>query len=156
MFLDIDDTILDFNIKTKEEFDALPFGIKPANGAREFLLWCAQHFEVRWCTCWTLRGDLWPDDLDKLASAFNLSKKMLASFANPNGWRENKTESFDWPEIEAGRDFVWIEDGILSRELEILETKGLLDSFIRTNSTEDPNAIEKTKHILMWRFNLPE
>lgn len=151
-YLDVDDTILCWNIKDQEEFNKFPHGI-PATGAKDFIYWLNTHFEVRWLTSWAPCGELHPFDVVKLSKTLDINEPLLEYFTNPFPWESRKTEGIEWG---TSRKWVWIEDGLLPDELDLLEERGCLDNYIFVNVSIDRNGLLGVKQKLIERFNLPE
>jgi hypothetical protein len=149
MYLDVDDTLLVFN-KSWAGFGA-PM-------VAEFIHWALEHFEVRWLTSWCPSGIMLPVT-DGLSGAENLSYRLnygvsteiLASIKNPKEWFEYKTEAVDF---EDPRPWVWVEDGLVYKERELLNNKNLLNNFYPTNVSIDIRALQITWKRLADRFEL--
>ncbi len=141
LYLDVDGVLL----------SADNLGLKPARGVINFLEWAKKHFEVRWLTSWTLSGKF--ENKKALAFWLKCPVSFLDGMENPKSWYDTKTEGIDF---EDARPWVWIEDGILREESELLSSLGMLDRYIHNNCFEDEDALIKTKEILKKRFSIVE
>jgi len=146
MYLDVDDTLL--------RWDNLRPGT-PGNQAKEFVEWAKKNFEVRWLTAWCPSGKMGDIGKNRLATAFRVKPEFFNDMDNPKSWgmSDNKTDAIDFDDP---REWVWVEDEILQREIYILTTRDKVDRFIKTCVTEDPDALIKTKAILKQRFHLDD
>lgn len=147
MYLDVDDTLV--------RWDNLRPGT-PGNKAKEFVEWAKKNFEIRWLTAWTPSGHMGDYGKDRLAKIFKVEPLFFNDMDNPLSWgmTDNKTDAIDF-DVEP-REWVWIEDEILQREVYVLTARHKLDRFIKTNVTDDPDALIKTKAILKQRFHLDD
>lgn len=152
MYLDVDDTILTSNDAIWEAtYGNLPKGyvvpadtIIPAPGAGEFLEWATEHYEVRWLTFKCPSGVMHPWWVKTLARALKVPEEMIASIRGISfAHTFNKCDGINWEEHAAGREWIWIEDDIDQRELQILAGRGCLSRWIRCNVTEDPYALKR-------------
>ena len=135
LYLDLDDTIVSWE------------GGRPhaAPGAREFVLWALEEFEVRWLTTWCPGGEMEEKLLGDLARMLELHPDVLRHIRGCE-WREggSKVNGIAWLEhLVRGRRFVWLEDdkGVQERERRFLEDAGLLGSYRYCNVTEDRDAL---------------
>lgn len=149
LYLDVDDTLLIWP------------GPVAGCGAREFLRWAKQHFEVRWLTMWCPRGDL-GDRASVLATLLNMERAELAEIVNPVPFwvtysSRDKTQSIQDGAIAERRPWVWVEDPYLSRyEQEWLrEYPDYAANYYETAVSSDPEGILRTWKILSERFQLP-
>ncbi len=160
LYLDIDDCILMFPNGTtghewlKTYYETYKYGIG-APGVREFIPWALKHFEIRWLTMWTMCGRLDSQGNERLEKLTGVSSDLWEQIINPLSHRYNKIEGIDWKEIESGRKFIWLEDELLSEEIESIKNMNVLDSYIRCNVSEDPYALYKAWHVIKERFQLP-
>ena len=117
---------------------------KPAPGLRDFMNFILLHYEVRWCTSWAISGTMSPTNLEYLSEITELPVELWLQVQPSLPWDNFKTEAIDWKEIDAGRPFVWVEDGLLPEEEEILHERSIYDWFYYTNVLEDKTALLKT------------
>jgi len=125
---------------------------KGSNGLEEFMTFAFEHFEVRWLTTWGhFQGCLDEKGLETLSNFTKLPIDLWKKVKPNLGWEDLKTEGINWPEHVAGRRFVWVEDGLLPAELQILAERGFLDCYIHTDIFDDPDALIKTHEKLKSR-----
>lgn len=150
VYLDVDDTLLRFppvpakklvhRLKKGELFEGLP-----APGVQDFLFWLKENAEVRWLTMWAMRGTMHPELEEKLARLLDVPQDLIAGWHNPLDWGGTpgglKTSGINWDEHEAGRPWIWLEDGILLDEREILKEKKVFSRWIECNVSRNPQAL---------------
>jgi hypothetical protein len=154
IYLDIDDTLVTFPPhQTPEWWAEHPDG-GLADGAVAFLTWAHEHCEVRWLTYWCGRGYLAEQDIAKL-ERIGLPRELTRRIVNPMRWFDVKTTGINWEEQRLGREWVWLEDGLLTAELAELEARGCLFRYLRTNSSEDPDALRRSWNQLAAMLQLP-
>jgi hypothetical protein len=135
LYLDLDDTVLKWT-------DGNP---GPAEGAREFVLWSLDRFEVRWLTRWCPTGEMEERLLRDLCRMLELDP---AVFRHVRGfdWEStgSKLNGIAWLEhVVLKRPFLWVEDeyGVGERELSTLRALGLERCYLHCNVSEDPLAL---------------
>lgn len=149
LYLDLDDTLLTWKSG----------GPQAAPGAREFLLWALERFEVRWLTRWCPGGEMEDRLLHDLARMLQLPAGLLAPVRGFD-WAgtESKLNGVAWLEhVVLGRPFAWLEDqhGCGDAERGFLEAHGLLASHVHCNVTEDAGALRRAHSSLAERFAAP-
>jgi len=137
LYLDLDDTLLSW--ATGEP--------RAAPGAREFVLWAASRYEIRWLTRWCPGGAMEDHLLDALCRMLRLDREALRAVAGVD-WEgaESKLNGIAWLEhLVLGRPFLWLEDetGAGERERRFLEEHGLLGAYRHCNVTRDPGALRR-------------
>lgn len=146
MYLDVDDTLL---IWTNNHLGVA------APRAAEFINWSLDHFEVRWLTMWTLSGKMPTDRAQELSDRFGhtIEPKIFEyHIENPNSFSSFKTSGIDFDDP---RPWVWVEDGILLKERQILESHKAYHNFYKTNVTLNVVELQRTWKLLAMRFQLP-
>ncbi len=157
LYLDVDDTILMFPPWRDRAWWEANKGGAPANGVREFLEWARATCEVRWLTAWCTSGKLKPEGVTRLATLLKVPEALIAGCDNPLGWGiVNKTEGIDWSEVDAGREWAWVEDGINDSEMAVLKGRHVEDRYYHTNASTNPDALLVTLQKLQDRFPSPE
>lgn len=146
LYLDLDDTVISWA------------GGRPhaAPGAREFVLWALEHFEVRWLTTWCPGGEMEESLLGDLCKMLNLPPHWLRHIRG-FAWEEgqSKLNGIAWLEhLMLDRPFVWLEDGygVRERERSVLAAAGLLDCYHCCNVTEDRDALRRVHETLRQRY----
>lgn len=135
LYLDLDDTIVSWA-------DERP---RAAPGARDFVLWALDHYELRWLTTWCPTGDMAEELLEDLCSMLSIAPDVLQHIRGFD-WEssESKLNGIAWLEhVVLGRPFLWLEDdfGIGERERSFLARHDLLGSYRCCNVTRDPQAL---------------
>lgn len=151
LYLDVDDVLIMFPPYRDEEWWENNKGGAPANGVQEFLEFARRHMEVRWLTSWATSGWMPYDRLEKLSGILKVPTVLIEGFENPMRWFNNKTTGINWEEHKAGREWFWIEDGILEEEIQMLKDKGCYDRYIHVNTSYDPDDLLKALDILKER-----
>jgi hypothetical protein len=135
LYLDLDDTLLSWQ------------GGRPraAPGARRFLLWALERFEVRWLTTWCPGGQMESSLLADLCTMLEVETSRLGHIRGFS-WEAtgSKLNGIAWLEHMAWeRPFLWVEDGYGVREAErsFLAAQGFLDRYRHCNVTEDPMSL---------------
>jgi hypothetical protein len=136
LYLDLDDTVLAW-------VNGSP---GPARGAREFVLWALERFEVRWLTTWCPSGEMEQGLLADLCLMLDLEPETLCHIRGFD-WEStaSKLNGIAWLEhLVLKRPFLWVEDdyGVGEREIEVLRGLGLEGSYIHCNVTHDPLALQ--------------
>jgi hypothetical protein len=134
LYLDLDDTIISWE-----------GGPHAAPGAREFMVWAMDRFEVRWLTTWCPGGVMEEGLLGDLARMLQLPADDLRHIRGFE-WHEegSKLNGIAWLEHKVfGRPFFWLEDdyGFQYRERRFLARERLLGSYLHCNVTEDPHSL---------------
>jgi hypothetical protein len=135
LYLDLDDTLLSWA-------EGHP---KAAPGAREFLLWALENYEVRWLTTWCQDGRLKESLLQDLCKMLQVEPDTVQHIRGFD-WQVSdcKLNGIGWLEhVALGRPFVWLEDdyGMGERELQFLAAHGWSESYYCCNVTRDPQAM---------------
>lgn len=145
LYLDLDDTLISWA------------GGRPhaALGAREFILWALENFEVRWLTTWCPSGEMEDRLLHDLCRMLGLSPDRLRHIRGFD-WEaaDSKLNGIAWLEhLVLERPFIWLEDdyGMRERERSVLSRHGLLDSYYCCNVTEHPDALAHLHETLRQR-----
>ncbi len=152
-YLDVDDTIL---------CHPAPGASLPAPGIIEFLRFLSEHFEVRWLTRWCPGGRMREDQLTSLAECLGMRADELRGIVNPGAFEDAeppegmpaKWRALDWPAIERGRPFVWIENALPPEDRAVLAARGLLDRWIPCDVTARPERLREVQTILEERFGV--
>jgi hypothetical protein len=150
--LDIDDTLLDHGA-------GVDGGAAPP-GAAEFVRWLQRHFEVRWLTRWCPLGCLSDEQCETLALRLGLRPGELRRVRNARPFVERitsyeKHHGIDFAEADAGRPFVWIEDGLIDADRRELARRGYGDAYVPCNVTERPERLAEVRRELAARFGIP-
>jgi hypothetical protein len=137
LYLDLDDTLLDWS---SGEPEAAPL-------AREFVLWAAERFEIRWLTRWCRDGRMEAELLKDLCKMLDLEPLAFDAVQGLD-WSEGdcKLNGIAWLEhLVLGRPFLWLEDetGAGERELRLLEEHGLRGAYCHCNVTRDADALAR-------------
>jgi hypothetical protein len=150
LYLDIDDTIISWE------------GGRPhaAPGAREFVLWALERYEVRWLTTWCPNGEMGESLLGDLCKMLELPTDLLRQIRGFD-WEagDSKLNGIAWLEhLVLGRPFIWLEDdyGMQAREKAVLSELALLDSYYCCNVTENAGALEEVQRVLRRRETADE
>ncbi len=139
----------------------------PAPGVAAFLRFLARHFEVRWLTRWCPGGRMREDQLRLLEQHLGVGADELRCIANPGAFTDEpatwgaagspaKWPALDWPAIERGRPFVWIENALTPEDRAALAAHGRLGAWIPCDVTADPHRLTAVRHILRDRFRLDD
>lgn len=149
LYLDLDDTLIAWT-------DRRP---RLAEGAREFLLWALDRYEVRWLTRWCPDGRMEEERLTSLQHLLGIPRERLAGLIGMD-WSASgcKLDGLAWLEhLVLRRPFLWIEDeyGVGERERRFLEAHGLSDRYRHVNVTRDPGALRRLHAELAARENGP-
>ena len=137
LYLDLDDTVISWS------------GGHPhaARGAREFLLWALEHYEVRWLTTWCPNGEMEETLVRSLHQMLEIPVGDLRAIRGFDwDFSQCKLDGLAWLEhLVLQRPFLWVEDdyGLREREIRFLEANGLWDRCRRVNVTEDPDALAR-------------
>lgn len=137
MYLDLDHTLVSWR------------GGSPhaGGGAREFVMWALERYEIRWLTTWCPDGEMSDSLLQDLARMLGLSPALLQEIRGFD-WADtgSKLNGVAWLEhVVLGRPFVWIEDeyGFGARELAFLDEHGFSGAYRHINVTEDPDSLQR-------------
>lgn len=128
VYLDIDGTILDKNTG------------EPASDLKNFLEYITTNYSVFWLTT-HCKGDM--EHLNAYLDRYINDPELLelTNKIQPSTWETLKTEAIDF-----SQPFIWLDDDILQYEQRQLEQKGLLNSWIKVDLTNNPNhLVEITK-----------
>lgn len=134
LYLDLDDTLISWR------------GGNPhaAPGARDFMLWALEHYEVRWLTTWCPNGEMEKSLLADLCKMLKIETATLRRVRGFDWQGHSKLDGIAWLEhIVLHRPFLWVEDdfGFGERELHFLAAHGLLDRYRWCNVTEHPDSL---------------
>lgn len=146
LYLDLDDTILSW---ASGRPTAAP-------GAREFVRWAIERFEVRWLTRWCPGGEMEDKLLGDLCKMLQLPTTLFRDVSGFD-WAgtESKLNGVAWLEhVVLGRPFVWVEDqhGCGEAERGFLAAHGLQEAHLHCNVTEDAEALQRVHQALAERF----
>lgn len=135
LYLDLDDTIVTYA-------DGTP---RAAPGARDFILWALETFQVRWLTRWCPDGRMSGRLLADLCEMLLLPRSALRGVRGFD-WRagRSKLNGIAWVEhVVLERRFLWIEDeyGVGPFERAFLARHGFGTSYRHCNVTRDPAAL---------------
>lgn len=142
LYLDLDDTVISWE------------GGRPhaAPGAREFLLWALEHYEVRWLTTWCPNGEMEEKLLHSLHQMLEIPFSRLRAIRGFDwDFSQCKLDGIAWLEhLVLQRPFLWVEDdyGFAEREICFLEAHGLLDRYRCVNITDNPDALARLHTML--------
>lgn len=134
LYLDLDDTIISWS------------GGKPraAAGAREFVLWALERYEIRWLTTWCPTGEMEASLLGDLCKMLEIDVEALRAIRGFDWEGRSKLDGIAWLEHTVlRRPFLWVEDdfGFGEVELEFLAQHGFLDRYRWCNVTEHPESL---------------
>jgi hypothetical protein len=135
LYLDIDDTLISWE------------GGRPraAPGARDFVVWALEHFDVRWLTTWCPEGEMAPGLLHDLCRMLDLPSQSIARIRGIPWDREtSKLNGIAWLEhLVLGRPFIWLEDehGFQERERTFMVANQQLHCYRHCNVTVDPSSL---------------
>lgn len=140
LYLDLDDTL----VAWPEGREGSP---RAAEGARDFLRWALERYEVRWLTTWCPDGRMAAELLSDLGRLLDLPDEALEGIRGMD-WSGSrcKLDGVAWVEhVVAGRPFLWLEDdyGFGERERRFLEAHGMADRYRHVNVTEDAGALAR-------------
>jgi hypothetical protein len=150
LYLDLDDTLIRWA-------DGTP---RAAPGARRFVLWALERFEVRWLTTWCPTGDMPGSLLNDLCTMLELEPKRL-EHVRGFSWdaTDSKLNGIAWIEhLLMGRPFLWVEDdyGVQERERQFLADHGLTRHYRHCNVTEDPMSLTRLHHAMAEEWTAGE
>lgn len=114
------------------------FQLRP--GVSSFLTWATKHFECKWLTCWPEKA------LRELAKAtYGFSGAPFPEYVE---WGPgNKTDGIDYT-----REWFWIDDGPVGREMRDLADRGVRDRLIRVDGN-GPDELERVRTVLQERLD---
>jgi hypothetical protein len=145
LYLDIDDTLVTYSRGRPEA----------APGARDFLLWALEHFEVRWLTTWCPSGTMDPDLSRDFCHMLKVEPDVIGRVRGHDwAFSSSKLDGIIWLEhLVLGRPFLWVEDDYGAGDLErdVLERLGLGASLLSCNVTRDTNALVRLHERLKSR-----
>lgn len=150
LYLDVDDTVLEFNHQRKAHIG------QAAPGARAFVQWANEHFEIRPLTMWACSGQF--HDGTEIAKLVGMTKEWWEGLRgrphSQTSWMD-KLDGIDWTEVGMGRPWVWVEDALLTRELRELRRLGMAEHWVECNVSKEPYALYRVMPLLRERFQLP-
>ncbi len=163
VYLDIDDTLLRSHEDSLVWYQHTPRTrrlFRPAPDAREFFLWADANCDLRWLTYWAPYGYMSDRHVDYLTFLLDVPVRQIRdvrgkqwAFMQGDAPNSGKCNGVDWIEHEAGRPWVWVEDGLPPDEIAELRQRGAWSHFIRCNVTENPNAMTRAFAIVKRRFS---
>jgi hypothetical protein len=128
------------------------------DGAREFLLWALERYEVRWLTFWATTGEMDLVRAHSLAGILGVDVERILSIRGLDFSEHlDKQDGIDWVEVRKGRPFIWVEDAnyVGDNLRERLERKGLLDRWIACDVTNDKDALKRIHRALEEQWQSP-
>lgn len=154
LYQDLDDTIFTYNQDLWTGDGGLPIyefnAIVAAPGAKEYFEWASEHFEIRWLTGRCPRGILHADLAEQMSKAIGLPAEFFSSI-HGNPWFGSNDEKCAGIDFTDPRPWVWVEDGLVTKELSLLNQKGLLHCWYPCDVTRNPHALEQI-HALLRKF----
>lgn len=134
LYLDVDDTLISWR------------GGSPhaAPGAREFLLWALELYEVRWLTTWCPSGEMEESLVGDLARMLRVDRAVIRDIRGFDWEGLSKLDGVAWLEhVLLDRPFLWVEDdyGVGEAEIEFLAAHRMLDRYRWCNVTERPDSL---------------
>lgn len=146
MYLDVDDTLLRY--PNGREDDPVV-----ADGAREFLAWALDAYEVRWLTRWCRAGEMPEDLVDDFCKMLDVEEAVVHGICGLDWtFSDTKLNAIAWLEhLVLDRPFLWVEDdyGVGTLERRFLVEHGLEASWRRCNVTERPAALRELHQTLL-------
>lgn len=145
IFLDVDGVLLRFPTQdnVREFYAKYPEGAATPK-VHEFLKWLNVYFEVRWLTAWCPSGWMNWERRRNLSQVLNVPESLLQQFDHKHPWGEYKTDAIDFTEFQGtNRQFRWIDDEILPKELLTLERWGVTDWWIKTDCNDAPERLQE-------------
>jgi hypothetical protein len=145
LFLDIDGVC---NGWTGNEADLHPeyFGaLCRVPGATEFFRWAVGRFEVRWLTAWSVNnaGAMREERVPELAWLLGVEEDEIRAVRSAPWDGTDKTTGIRAVIGESGREWIWLDDDRMERELASLEAMGATDRLIHVDCLKDVRALEK-------------
>jgi hypothetical protein len=136
LYLDVDDTLVSWR------------GGNPhaGPGAREFLLWALERYEVRWLTTWCPNGAMEDRLLADLAKMLEIEPATIRGIRGFDWEGRSKLDGIAWLEhVLLDRPFLWVEDdyGVGERERAFLSAHRMLDRYRWVNVTERPDSLSR-------------
>ena len=119
IYLDIDGTILDSNLK-------------PARHLKKFLEIALEKHNLFWLSS-HCKGNS-QSLIDYFSNFLEGDYIELFKRIKPTNWQTLKTEAIDF-----SNDFIWLDDYILEQEQKVLKEKGKLDSWVKIDLNNNPN-----------------
>lgn len=149
-YMDIDDTLLRY-VEGKDP--------RPAPGAREFVAWAFEHFEVRWLTRWCRDGRMPEDLVGSFSRMFGVEAHIVSQVRGLD-WSDtdSKVNGIAWLEhVVLKRPFLWIEDeyGLGASEQAFLSQAGFEEMWLGCNVTADPEALQMLHERLLNEDGFP-
>lgn len=134
LYLDLDDTLISWR------------GGNPhaAPGARDFVVWALERYEVRWLTTWCPTGEMERALADDLSHMLELPRETIRQIRGFHWEGGTKLDGIAWLEhLVLDRPFLWVEDdyGFGERELRFLAEHQMLDRYRWCNVTEHPESL---------------
>lgn len=134
MYLDLDDTVISW-------VGGEP---KAGPGARDFILWALERYEIRWLTTWCPTGEMEESLLHDLCKMLEIDVEALRHIRGFDWDGLSKLDGIAWLEHTVlRRPFLWVEDdyGFGERELHFMAEHGFLDRYRWCNVTEHPQSL---------------
>lgn len=146
LYLDVDGVLIRFREdRTRMHYEMHKGGF-PANRVGDFLKWIDENFEVRWLTCWAMRGML--NDYSKTRLEAILWET-IPDWHNPKSWAGTgeKVLGIDYDDTRA---WFWLDDET-KRDRPLLPEQ-YRNRLIKTNSSVNPNALLYSSLALYYRL----
>jgi hypothetical protein len=105
-----------------------------AEGAKEFIKYAADNFEVYWLTTHCMDGDP-AHAVEYLARADEEIKPWLKKF-KPTVWSLKKTDAIDFT-----KPFLWFDDDCYSEEQRVLKESNVFNSWIEVDLRKYPDQM---------------
>jgi hypothetical protein len=140
---------------SKRWYDLYPYG-EPAPGAREFLAWARENYQIHWLepSITGQYGNLHDYDSSRLAETLQCEEKDLRAIGNP--YERTSTFTRRTTGINSyAKDWHWLGYAPVERELEDLRSWEALDRLIRVDSTKYSGDLIRAWMILKERRGTP-
>ena len=113
-----------------------------AKHAKEFIEFCLSNYQCFWLTTHCNDGD--PKNLMKMFRSYADSAVMeLLKNIKPTQWKTFKSEAIDF-----SSNFYWIEDQLMSYEIDQLKKNNAFDRWIKIDTRKQPNDLRRALSIL--------
>jgi hypothetical protein len=114
---------------------------QPALHAPDFITCAVNNFPVYWLT--THCRNIGDDPLPMLSNFFSMDTLVYLKRIKPTQWDTLKTEAIDF-----AQPFLWFDDDPLASEREVLNRRGVLDSWREVDLAKDQNLLQKEIEVL--------
>ncbi len=112
---------------------------EPAPGAKDFIEWAKEHFEIRWLTMKIMTGTLYEYQAKDIGEVLELDPKLLISFRNPKSiFVSDLTMGINFDEQ---RPWFWLQDQLQETEERRLKQTNTFDRYIATDSHNNIEAL---------------